>query len=230
MNLHNKNRFSLDARTKIIMLLLTNILLISMGEVLYANIATGFFVLLLFFYGKTEKALNIIAVYLIIYVITFFMDFASPTISTAWALISMPLMSFFPLYAVIVLIIATTTTGELIAAFQKMKFPNFITIPLTVMFRFFPSLIIELKSINNAMKLKGVKFDIIKQLEYIYVPILFNTSQIIDDLSASGMTRGYNYHKISSSTYEMKWRFQDFIVIAILVILILCRKGYIGQI
>ena len=228
MNLHKKKKLALDARAKIIMLLLVNILLFSMGDVLYADIATTFFVLLLFIYGETEKALKIIATYLSIYVITFFMDFASPTISTAWALISMPIMSCFPLYAVIMMIISTTTTGELIAAFQKLKIPNCITIPLTVMFRFFPSLMMELRSINNAMKLKGVKFDIVKQLEYVYVPVLLNTSQIIDDLSASGMTRGYNYHNKSTLTYEMKWHIQDFVAIAILVVLILFRRGYIG--
>lgn len=228
MNLHKKKKLALDARAKIIMLLLVNILLFSMGDVLYADIATTFFVLLLFIYGETEKALKIIATYLSIYVITFFMDFASPTISTAWALISMPIMSCFPLYAVIMMIISTTTTGELIAAFQKLKIPNCITIPLTVMFRFFPSLMMELRSINNAMKLKGVKFDIVKQLEYVYVPVLLNTSQIIDDLSASGMTRGYNYHNKSTLTYEMNWHIQDFVAIAILVVLILFRRGYIG--
>ena len=228
MNLHNKKKLTLDARTKIIMLLLVNVLLISMGDILYPNIATAFFVLLLFIYDETEKALKIIAIYLVVYVITFFVNFASPTIVTAWALISMPIMSSFPLYAVIVVIVATTTIGELIAAFQKLRVPSYITIPLTVMFRFFPSLMMELRNIGNAMKLKGVKFDIIKQLEYVYVPVLFNTSQIIDDLSASGMTRGYNYHKKSTSTYEMKWHIQDFVAIAILVVLIIFRRGYIG--
>ena len=228
MNLHKKSKYGLDARSKLIMLILINILLISMGDILYCHIATSFCVLLLFLYGKTEKALSTIAVYLSIYVITFFMSFAGTTVRTAWSLIAMPVMSFFPLYAIVTLIISTTTIGEMIAALQKLRVPSFITIPLTVMFRFFPSLVMQLKSISNAMKLKGVKFDILKQLEYIYVPVLFNTSQIIDDLSASGMTRGYSYHKTTTSTYEMKWHIQDFISIAILILLILFRRGYIG--
>ena len=227
MNLHKRRKFSLDARTKIIMLLLVNILLFSMGDILYANIATAFLVLLLFFENKAEKALSIVAVYLSIYVLTFFISFASEAVSTAWSLIAMPITSFFPMYAMIVIIISTTTTGELIDAFQKMKFPNFIVVPLTVMFRFFPILKLELNSVQNTIKLKGVKLDIIKRLEYIYVPVLLNTSQIIDDLTASGMTRGYNYYKKSTSTYEMRWHIQDFISILILVVLILFRRGYI---
>ena len=50
---------------------------------------------------------------------------------------------------------STTRISEFTTAFHQMRLPNMIVIPLSVMFRFFPVVIDEMRGIVEAMKLRG---------------------------------------------------------------------------
>ena len=55
-------------------------------------------------------------------------------------------------------VVSTTTVSEFIAAMERMHIPQCITIPLSVMFRFFPTVMEESASINKAMTMRDIKF------------------------------------------------------------------------
>lgn len=92
-------------------------------------------------------------------------------------------------------VVVSTTVSEFVTAMKCMHVPDQVTIPLSVMFRFFPTLGEEGKSIRNAMRMRGVglggaKGGMLPQLEYVIVPLMMSTLRIGDELSAASLTKG----------------------------------------
>lgn len=70
--------------------------------------------------------------------------------------------------------VTTTTVSEFVAAMERMHMPKQIVIPLSVMFRFFPTVGEEASSISDAMRMRGISFGGNhpgKMLEYRLIPL-----------------------------------------------------------
>ncbi|KAB8297450.1 energy-coupling factor transporter transmembrane component T [Bifidobacterium apri] len=90
-------------------------------------------------------------------------------------------------------LMATTTASELTSALQRMHIPQAVTIPLAVMFRFFPTAAEEQRAINDAMRMRGVHIrgrKANRMLEYRVVPLVANMVRIGDELTQAALTRG----------------------------------------
>lgn len=90
-------------------------------------------------------------------------------------------------------VVSTTTVSEFIAAMERMHVPRQITIPLSVMFRFFPTVAEEASSINRAMAMRDIRFGgakAFKMIEYRLVPLMTCSVKIGQELSAASLTRG----------------------------------------
>ena len=71
--------------------------------------------------------------------------------------------------------VTTTTVSEFVAAMERLHLPQQITIPMSVMFRFFPTVAEEWSAIGDAMRIRGVRFGGGKAsaiLEYRIVPMM----------------------------------------------------------
>ncbi len=89
----------------------------------------------------------------------------------------------------------TTKVSEFIAAFENMHVPVQLTIPISVMFRFFPTVLEEFRSINAAMRMRDIvwgKGSVMKAVEYRIVPMLNCSAVIGEELSAAALSRGLN--------------------------------------
>ena len=89
-------------------------------------------------------------------------------------------------------LVLSTTVSEFVAAMDRMHVPKSFSVPVSVMFRFFPTIWEEYGHIKNAMRLRGVGSlrNPIQMLEYRMVPLLVEIVSIGNDLSASALTRG----------------------------------------
>ena len=94
-------------------------------------------------------------------------------------------------------LIDSTPVGLLMSALEKLKMPYSLVITLSVMFRFFPTLGEEYRSIKNAMKMRGIGLNVLNvmrhpllTLEYVMVPLLSSAARIGDELAAAGHTKG----------------------------------------
>ena len=72
-----------------------------------------------------------------------------------------------------------------------------ITIPLSVLFRFIPTMQEESAAIKDAMRMREVQFGTKKfwqnpaaLIEYRFIPLMISVVKIGDDLSAAALTRG----------------------------------------
>lgn len=86
--------------------------------------------------------------------------------------------------------IQTSDVGSILSSMDKIKLPRSVSIPIAVMFRFFPSFKEEKRNIKLAMKIRGTSFkNPISYFEYVMVPLLVISSTIADDISKAAETK-----------------------------------------
>lgn len=137
----------------------------------------------------------------------------------------MPLY-FLPSIMAAYFIVTTTTVSEFVAAMERVHIPEQITIPMAVMFRFFPTVMEEWRAINDAMRMRGIRWaggKIGAMLEYRLVPMLLCSVNIGDELSAAALTRGLGGPVHRTNICELGFRLQD------IVLLLLCLAGLVVQ-
>jgi energy-coupling factor transport system permease protein len=112
-------------------------------------------------------------------------------------------------------VVSTTTVSEFICAMEKMHMPQGITIPLSVMFRFFPTVLEEAGSINKAMSMRDIKFGgtkVFQMLEYRLIPMMTCSVKIGQELSAASLTRGLGGPDKRTNICKIGFGFWDVIV------------------
>jgi energy-coupling factor transport system permease protein len=107
------------------------------------------------------------------------------------------------------------------AAMRKMRMTEKITIPLSVMFRFFPTVREEYAAIGDAMRMRGVSLaggKPMKMLEYRFVPMIMCSLKIGEELSAAALTRGLGSPIKRTNICKTGFHLQDIAFIALCVI------------
>lgn len=110
-------------------------------------------------------------------------------------------------------LIATTSVSEFISAMERLHMPQAITIPMSVMFRLFPTIGAEWKSIRRAMGMRDIRIGGVRSgllLEYQMVPMMTSSVRIGEELSASALTRGLGAPVRRTNIWRIGFRLQDF--------------------
>ncbi|KAF1305103.1 energy-coupling factor transporter transmembrane component T [Candidatus Enterococcus willemsii] len=117
-----------------------------------------------------------------------------------------------------------TKISEWIAALQKLRVPFALIVPLTVLFRFFPTLVQDFKNIRKALRFRGIATNVwemvihpFQTMEYIIIPILMSADNTALDLSATAMVRGLGNMKQHTSIYPLRFHWQDYLLIVVLI-------------
>ena len=95
---------------------------------------------------------------------------------------------------------------------ERLHMPQAITIPMSVMFRLFPTIGTEWRSIRRAMRMRGIHLGGGKGtqvLEYQLVPMMTSTVRIGEELSASALTRGLGAPTRRTNICRIGFRLQD---------------------
>ena len=130
--------------------------------------------------------------------------------------------------------LSSTTVSEFIAAMHRMHIPQQITIPLSVMFRFFPTVLEEFTAINTAMKMRDIRIggrNAGKFIEYRLVPLMVCSVNIGSELSAAALTRGLGTKVKRTNICKIGFHIQDIIVLLLTILpYVLWILGMIGVI
>ncbi len=134
-------------------------------------------------------------------------------------------LRLFPAFACGDYILKSTSVSETISALEKLKIGRKITIPLSVMFRFFPTIRQEHKSIHDAAKMRGLTIgrkrfwkNPAQAIEYRIVPLLISVANIGTDLSAAALSRGLD-NPVKHTTYaDVRMTRRDFLTMLIIVL------------
>ena len=110
--------------------------------------------------------------------------------------------------------IKTSDVGTIILSMNKLKISKNLSIPIAVMFRFFPSFKEEKKNIKMAMRVRGINFkNPIKYIEYVSVPLLIISSNIADDISKAAETKAIENPIAKTRYIRVKIQLIDFVYV-----------------
>lgn len=122
-------------------------------------------------------------------------------------------------------LLATTTVSEFVAAMHRLRVPDVVVIPLSVMFRFFPTVAEEAVAVQRAMRMRGIRARTghpMQMLEYRMVPVLACTVRIGEELTASALTRGLGGSVPRTNVCRIGFGVTDALV------LVLCAAATLG--
>lgn len=130
-------------------------------------------------------------------------------------------MNMFPGFIVGYYTLFSTKVSEFIAAMEKLKLPRSIIIPISVIFRFFPTIAEEYRNINYAMRMRGISFSnhFFKMIEYRMIPLIISVVQIGNDLSFTAMTRGIDSPLKRTNICAVKFKLIDILMFIVMAIL-----------
>ena len=215
-----KSILQLDPRTKLCLLIAVSLIMVGgktvgVEFILRILCAALPFVLLL-----TVRAFKSALIYVILLGISVFCEgCVIPNLSGTSNLVLMILCGilsrFVPGYMMGWYTVRSTSVSEFITAMDKMHVPYFITIPFSVMFRYFPTLGEEYRSIHDAMKMREIGQSVknpFTYIEYVLVPIMMSTVRIADELSAASLTKGLCAGGRRTHICEIKIKLYDWLL------------------
>jgi energy-coupling factor transport system permease protein len=219
--------FSIDSRTKIIILAILSFMVFN-DTPFYVS---GILVLIPFICLFLSDYKKVALIYIFVYIIARFLQiFILPT---ATGILSVLLIAFsytatrmLPILMMGYYTIVTTKVSEFIASMEKSNVPKYVIIPLSVIFRYIPSVYEEINSITDAMKMRGFGLTFkslkspLKLVEFYMIPILISAVKTADELSAASLTRGLSNpqkrtHLISVSFNKFDYLFILFAILGL---------------
>lgn len=119
-------------------------------------------------------------------------------------------------------VIGTTKVGEFLSAMARLRCPKKLTVTISVMLRYLPTIREDWHYIKDAMRLRDVSptfWGFLRSpamtVNCIYVPLLTAASKAADELSVAAVTRGIENPKPRTCLTEIKMRGVDWAAIAI---------------
>ena len=121
--------------------------------------------------------------------------------------------------------INSSSMSEITASLKKMRVPDAIVIPITVMARFFHTTKEDYRQVKDAMYLHGLTnkrllFQPVKLLEYRIVPLFTVLTKTADDVSVPAMTRGLKIGGERGNLAESSFGILDYFCFLLMCILI----------
>lgn len=218
----NRKKFDLDPRTKIIILILTNISIFVSGNITDEILLISSISILYILFGLYKSCFKFILGFSIIIFVVYVLSLFVPKILFVPVyIIANFSKKIYPCVMVGTLIIKTTTVRMLIISLEKWKVSSNVTIPLAIAIRYFPALKEEYRHIKESIKLRNIT-GIKKKIQGYCFPIFISAVHTGDELSAAAITRGIENPSPKSCIEELKFSFRDYLSLGIGTGLIVC--------
>ena len=216
-------RFNLDPRTKLLLMLIVNITVFRASS-LYVMVALSAIPIALLVLSGKPKAAAVSAVAYIASAMAneYIVPITHGALNIVIVMVAGMLYRLAPVLIMGYYLVTTTTVSEFIGAMERMHVSSKIVIPLSVMFRFFPTVHEEARSISDAMRMRGIRGvntfkNPVAALEYRLVPMLMCSVKIGDELSAASLTRGLGSPVKRTNICKIGFKFADVAMITLAV-------------
>lgn len=217
----------LDVRSKILFLIVTNLLMFKKLDTNEHFFIASLFTLCIILFFNIQRAVRIYSIYLFFTIYeVYFMKLVTLPILDNFLLFTALMFKtiYFPICAGIVLV-GSSKVSEFITFLRQIKLPKNIIIVLAVIFRFFPTMLTDYKFIKNSLAMKGIgasPFYYIKHpfrfMEYVFVPYVIVSTNIANELSISCLCRGIDHHNNATSIQKLEFKLLDYLFMMTLVI------------
>lgn len=224
-----KRGLCLDPRTKLLLLFVVTTLMFSTSNLGVMNYVKPVLSILPFLLLLSERRFGTAAKYLVLYIVCFVLERLALTqltgmISFLLLAVTSIMTRFAPGIMVGAYLVASTSVSEFLAAMERMHLSEKIVIPLSVIFRFLPTMKEEYQAINDAMKMRGIRFggkQPLLMIEYRLVPFMVSVVKIGDELSAAALTRGLGAPGKRTNICKIGFHVRDVILMVVCLVCVL---------
>lgn len=221
------SRLRLDPRTKILILIVLNIVMMGggiegMAVFVRPIIALIPFVLLLMEGRIKESFICMLLFGMASFGETYLVPRTEGLANLLVVILTGLISRFLPGLVMGYYLVTTTTVSEFTASMERMRVTPKIVIPLSVMFRFFPTVLEEASAISDSMRMRGLSGTAILKkpimaLEYRLVPLMVCVVKIGEELSAAALTRGLNSSQKRTNICSVGFNWWDALLGAIAI-------------
>lgn len=213
MDKENHSRhLQIDPRTKILLLLLSNLLLFmgSSTELIYIYMIALAFVLLCS--GCYKTVITFAVIFLGLTGLNYFIfPIAPKAITMIFAISVNYTIKMLPCLMAGALLIKTAKLHDIVLAMRKFHLPQQLIITISVTIRYFPAIAEEIKHIRNAMRLRTIPLS--SRVECFVVPLMMAASTTVGELSAAAVTRGIENPSKKTSIIQLRFRAIDYLIL-----------------
>ena len=210
-------KLRLDPRTKLFLLLLSNLTLFFHVNLVTEAMLVVILLSLFFFSGRYKSGFRMAIFYGLMVSVDFLViPYADGVFLNLISMFSVGIRMMLPCVISGAYVFSTTTVGEMVCGLRKIKIPECIIVPSVTVIRFFPTITEDYRQIRNAMAFRGIatgKMAILRHpvqsLEYIMMPLLMNSSNVAQDLSVAAMTKGISMPGLRTSMTELRMTAAD---------------------
>lgn len=215
----------LDVRTKVLLLLFTNYLLLNRvtGMLEWASVL-GLAVLFMLA-NHTKKAIAYVTVFVVLWLLDdVVMDYTSGKALSFLSMLAIGGRIMLPCFMAGSYLLTTSSVNEMLHGLRKWHLPEAVLLTFAVMMRFLPTIKAEYIAIRQSLRLRGVfikGWDILKRpvafFEYVTVPLLMSASRTAQDLTIATLTKAIGSTRPRTAYCEPQWRAVDRVVTFLLV-------------
>ena len=208
----NRRGIRLDPRTKLILLLTVTTLMFSTSNEGIMNFIKPVLSLIPFVLILSERRFKTAGKYLFLYLACFVLErIALTTLSGLLSFVVLAITSIMTRFAPGIMmgayLLSSTSVSEFIGSMERMHLTEKIIIPMSVIFRFFPTISEEYQAIRDAMKMRGIRFG--GKNPFLMVSVV----KIGDELSAAALTRGLGAPVKRTNVCQIGFHIQDMIAV-----------------
>ncbi|MEG0475387.1 MAG: energy-coupling factor transporter transmembrane component T [Carnobacterium sp.] len=215
----------LDPRTKMVILLWCNYILLSQVQGILEVITIFLLALLFILADKGKTGVTYLLIFLgMILVDKYVIDQVSDGVSMVLIFFAVSLRLMLPCIMAGTYLMQTTTVGELTLGLRKLRTPESILIPVIVMVRFLPAIKQDYQHIRDAMKFRGIflsKGDMVKQpvrfFEYIIIPMMMSAGNTAQDLTIASLAKGISRKNKRTSIERIGFNIQDIFCLTLII-------------
>lgn len=173
-----------------------------------------FFIKNLIFYGATYGVLyGLMAVNI-------------PILSLVFPSFLMMVIRIYPVYLLLKLLIDHAPVNELLYSMDQMYIPKSFSIPLIVVYRYVPTILREIRYINESLKMRNLNLcfsnlkRLISTLENYLVPLLSRSEKISEELSAASLCKGMSMKRKRTCCTDVRFSGMDYLYLAGMAVVI----------
>lgn len=113
-----------------------------------------------------------------------------------------------------------SSVSAILSSLYLLKVPQCVSIPLAVMFRFFPAFKEESAAITTAMRIRNIsKRHPIRYLEYVFVPLMIVSCNLADDITKAAECKAISNPGTKTRYTTIRFRVVDFLYMGIVAAL-----------
>jgi energy-coupling factor transport system permease protein len=199
-----------------------NVLLFLSTSLALEGLLTGSCLVMVALGGRRRSALRFLLFFLLMLLIELVaMPYLGGFAGSLVLFVAVSVRKVLPCLIVGKWILDSTEVSEFVATLWKLRLSQSVIIPVSVVFRYFPTLKEEWRSLRMAMRMRGIGMS----MEHVMVPLMVSAASISEELSAAALCRGLDRPDGHSCLRQVRLALPDYLAMGYVLLMAACAMA-----